>query len=87
MRSQHPVQGPAGPWTPSRKLAVVLELIQEKDTLAFLAHSNGISVQTLLAWRSAYFHEAMTPAQTPAQGRVPQLLKEIRRLKAALKKN
>ena len=44
---------------PSRRKAVVLALIQEKDTLASLAHTYGISAHDLLSWRTAYFKKAL----------------------------
>ena len=64
MASCHqPPAAPAHPMTPSRKNQVVLALIQDQDTLASLAHANGISAHELLAWRSAYFQASRKPDQ------------------------
>jgi transposase-like protein len=56
-------QEPPQPWTASRKRAVVLELLQGKDTVAGTARRLGLPVNTLLTWREQGLREGAAPAQ------------------------
>ena len=42
------------PWTPERRLALVLDLLREKDTLAGLAHENHLPIQRILDWKESF---------------------------------
>ena len=83
IRSEQPKEPPQ-PWTASRQRAVVLDLLQGKDTVAGIAHRHGLPVKTLLTWREQGQREGGTPALQGGARRESLLMQGIQPLQSRI---